>query len=207
MEALRMLASALLFAVLGGLSLVASLSLGVGGSQDLASAPLHCVTGAAARNPTEPNAVRSGETITLPTNETFASVSEAEAFICLRVPYPRVTGDWVLVNAQAERSNSLAQFVDGKGYRAVEVFYRNATTRTQFSLRVQPGAPGTIVGPGPPRPFTIGAIEGTLRQRPPGTGLTATFALDWQQGGFWFTASGAGNVQPQDILPVLESIR
>lgn len=208
MSAPGSIAGALLLGAIAAIALAVSLSAGPDSADALSTAmPLRCVTGAAARNPTEPNAVHPGQTITLPTNETFTSVLDAEAFICLRVPYPRDTGDWTLVGVRAERSHSLAQFVDGKGYRAIEMFYRNATTRTQFSLRVQPGAPGTIEGSGPPQPFSIGDIAGSLRSRSQNSLGPAVFTLDWQQNGFWFMVLGGGSLRAQDLLPLLESIR
>ena len=207
MSSIGAVAGALLLGAIAAIVLAVAASAGPSATDALSAAtPLRCVTGRAAQNPTVADQRDPSRRLTLPTNQTFATVEEAEAFICLRVPQPRDTGDWSLVSVRAERSHSLAQFLNGTGYRALDIFYRNDALHLAFDLHVTPSRT-EIEGSGPPRPFAIGDIQGKLYSRPSDAMGPGVFTLTWTQAGFSFMAMGTGAVPVEAILPVLESIR
>jgi DNA-binding CsgD family transcriptional regulator len=161
--------------------------------------PPQCVTGPRADNPTVQSP--SGTTITMPTNERFPTVEEAEAWICLDVPQADLLHGWRIMGVSAERSHSLSEFVQGLGHRRIDVVY----IREPQVLRVELTTPGDfeIVGAGEERKITIGGEPATLWTKD--NALTA----QWKVNGVPVIAliTSGGDRALREAMPLLESIR
>ncbi|HEU0075572.1 MAG TPA: hypothetical protein VFS30_16340 [Dehalococcoidia bacterium] len=141
----------------------------------------------------------------LPRIETFATIDEAEAFVCKHVPHPRDTGGLVLLDVSIVRSTNLGQLVEGDGRAAVTFHYGPATAeRPALSVQVSfpaQGPPGFV--PNDAESITVAGNEAALVQ--PEQGVFVYWAAD----GFDFATSSTldGSVTLDEVLRILESVR
>lgn len=137
--------------------------------------------------------------------ETFATVDEAEAFVCKHVPHPRDTGNLVLLDVGVVRTTNLGQLVEGDGRAAVTFHYGTPASR-QPDLSVQVSFP--IQGPpdfvaGDAETFMLAGEEATLVLPEQGA------FVYWTHDGFDFATSSTlgGPVALDEVLRILESVR
>ncbi len=138
----------------------------------------------------------------VPRVESFATVAEAEAFICRKLPRPRRTSGLALAGVSTTRSHNLGSVIEGTGGAVTEFSYVGDEPASFLDLTV--GFPES-------RPETSG--EETLRLLGVEAELTRAqdggAILTWDKGGMSFRARagfGAG-FDFEDMLVMLESIR
>jgi hypothetical protein len=158
---------------------------------------LRCVEGEL-----QDNAVRSDGTFE-PRRETFATLEEAEAFVCKRVPHPRELGVLTLREVEVVRSTNLGSLIEGEGSATVSFVYES------------PGGPSPDLGVGvsfPPQGVprvdapsemrTIAGHDALLITR---EGSTFVY---WSTADFDFAAAIVDpSLSLDDLLAVLESVR
>jgi hypothetical protein len=173
---------------------------------DGGAAALQCVTGEAAKNPTQVSP--SGRVIIMPTNQYFDTIAGAEAWICLDVPQADLLPGWQVTAVSAQRSHSVDMYAGGLGFRALTITYFNQQLATRVQIDV-PG-PGEIVGAGTPQAISIQGQQGTLWLRDD----VPAWLIQWGEGNDAVMARGATqglDLQridlQRDIIPFLETIR
>ena len=143
----------------------------------------------------------------VPRTETFATVEEAEAFVCKRVPHPRELGVLTLRDVEVVRSTNLGNLIEGEGTAMVAFIYEST------------GGPSPAFEVGvffPPQ--GIPRIEGATAQSITVQGRDALLLEDedgigtnvyWSTSDYDFAAAGQldDSFTLQDMLAVLESVR
>ena len=191
LDALKVLIVAVLLLSFG---VLAALVVPESGSDKLA-----CVTGEEAENVTMQ--APDGHVITIPRHQDFASIAEAENWICLDVPQAAVLPGWQIRHISAHRSRSLDD-EDG-GLRWLSIEYRNP--QLGASVHIETPGPGEPLGQGRPRAIEIHGEQGTLWLMSD----PAFFTAQWGQGDKAVLASdylSAGVDFERDILPLLETV-
>lgn len=141
----------------------------------------------------------------LPRVETFATIEEAEAFVCKHVPHPRDTGGLVLLDVGVVRSTNLGTLVEGDGRAAVTFHYGSSTAeRPPLSVQVSfpPQGPPDFV-PGDTETITVAGNEAALVQPEQGA------FVYWTDDGFDFATSSTldGPITLDELLRILDSVR
>jgi hypothetical protein len=141
----------------------------------------------------------------LPRVETFATIDEAEAFVCKHVPHPRDTGDLVLLDVGVVRTTNLGQLVEGDG-RAVVTFHYGTPGAERPDLSVQVSFPAQDPPdfvPEDAETITVAGNEAALVLPEQGA------FVYWSADGFDFATSSTvdGPVTLVEVLHILDSVR
>jgi DNA-binding CsgD family transcriptional regulator len=162
-------------------------------------APPQCVSGPRADNPTMQSP--SGAIITMPVNERFNTIEDAEAWICLDVPDAVLVQGWRILGVTAQRSHSLSQFTQGMGHRRIDVSYIREPNLLRIDL-TSPGG-GAIEGAGQKSQIMVGGVPATLWTK------AEALTVQWEVGGVAVLAiiTPAGASALQEAMPLLESIQ
>ena len=86
----------------------------------------------------------------------------------------------------------------------VDVQYRAPDRSGGFVFEISTPPPGKYDGPGEPKDFPLREVIGRFWQD---TQSPDIFCIDWREGEYGFSVCSDGNIQPHDLLPILESIR
>jgi hypothetical protein len=185
----------LVLALIGGTLAVAAIA--VAGFLLTDEPRLLCVEGELQDNP-----VAADGTLR-PRTETFATVEEAEAFVCKRIPHPRDTGPLVFRNVEVVRTTNLAGMIEGTGRATVSFRYaRGEDAEPVFSVEVSFPTRGVPDVEGPVDRITVAGHEAAL-VRPE----RAAFVY-WSADGFDFAGGARGDVlSVEDMLAILDSVR
>ena len=99
----------------------------------------------------------------VPRTETFATVGEAESFVCRPIPHPRDTAGLALNDVEVVRTTNLGKLIEGTGRAIVTIRYSQATsTDPSFSLEVSfPSLDDPELG-GSPEPVTVAGQDASL---------------------------------------------
>jgi hypothetical protein len=149
-----------------------------------------------------PDARSSGRPVTL--NEAFASVEDAEAFICHRIAYPRENHGWRLENVSATRNAPARVIAAGRGFASVTLDY--APLQSSADLRLE-------VSPFDIAPVTYGDIQEVRVMGEPARLIRGSdptlVVLQWEAEGYNFHAIArlTDDFPLQDLYAVLNSIR
>lgn len=140
----------------------------------------------------------------LPRTETFASIDEAEMFVCRRLPHPRDTGDLALEGVEVTRTTNLGGLIEGDGSATASFLY-TAEEGERSLLRVSVSFPAQGVSRADERPETVMIADEEAFLVPADGGA----AVYWSTEDFDFEARAAFNdtFTREELLPVLESIR
>jgi hypothetical protein len=191
--------SRLVIAIFAGVAMIAAVAVGgfllSGGRGDR----LECVRGEETVNPKSP------EGLTLPLTRGFATIAEAEAFICHRVAYPRDLNGWRLQGVNAMRSHNLGEIIEGKGFASVSIAYTDDRPGTSLRFEV---SPFSLVLPesSQQRQIRVRGQPAVLQRGGPG----AEFAdVTWHRDGLDILATAilGDGFSERDFLTVLESVR
>ena len=149
----------------------------------------------------------------IPRKESFATIEEAEAFVCKRVPHPRDTGGLVLQSVEVVRDTNLGTLIEGDGGFSLSLRYLQDAegTTPEFGtwdltfMATLPPASGTsdsIVGGDA---ITLGGEPAAILQAP-GEDSATVF---WDRDSFNFeaTANIDDELTLEDLLSILESVR
>jgi hypothetical protein len=139
-----------------------------------------------------------------PRRETFATLEEAEAFVCKRIPYPRDTGDLVLTEVDVLRSTNLGTLIEGDGNASISFAYARspdepAVLGLQVSFPPQ-GVPGIDASV---ERITVAGDEAILLRPERGA------FVYWSNGGFDFAGGSqlGESLTLEEMLAILESVR
>jgi hypothetical protein len=191
----------LLFAGLAGL--LAAILAAQGDNATPAPGPeptpgLACVDGELAENPVVRGSVQERL-------EQFATIKEAEAFLCHALAYPRETPGWQLWRIRAERSHPLAQTLQGIGDAYVILDYVGRNSDYYILARIA-ALPFTDTTRGPrDEGLLVQGVEGFLRHG----GREGNVVANWQKDGLYFrlTTQLHDDFTLEDFQAVLESVR
>lgn len=140
----------------------------------------------------------------IPRTETFATVEEAEAFVCKRVPHPRDTDDLTLTDVEVTRTTNLGQLIEGTGRATVTFLYApSAEAEPVFSLDVTFPSRGVPDVEAPVEEITVAGQEAALVRPERGA------FVYWSADGFDY-ASGStleGPLTLEEMLAILDSVR
>jgi hypothetical protein len=146
------------------------------------------------------NAARPDGTV-LPRVETFATLGEAESFICRRIPHPRSTGDLTLTQVRVARERNLGETIEGKGGASMELeYWLDDVSRLRLLVTFPPEGESGVEGP-PPEEITIRGEPALLQ------GVDSGTYVLWAREGFSFFAAAAPGVERSALLQMLESVR
>ncbi len=140
----------------------------------------------------------------LPRTETFATVEEAEAFVCRRIPHPSNTAELDLSGVEVVRTTNLGQLIEGDGRAVVTLRYsRDDTVVPMFSLRVSSSAQGLPEINAPSEPITVVANAAILVREAGGA------MVYWSAGGFDFAGASTQDdpASLAALLALLDSVR
>jgi hypothetical protein len=168
------------------------------GPRPEATPELACVEGELAENPVERGRVQERL-------EEFATIEEAEAFICHRIAYPRNTAGMTLQRIRAKRSNSLAQTLEGSGDAYIILDYAGSNPDYYILARIA-SLPFTDITRGPrDEDLFVQRVEGFLRHG----GREGNVVANWQKDGLYFgmTTQLHDDFTLGNFLEVLESVR
>ena len=141
----------------------------------------------------------------LPRTESFATVEEAQAFVCRRVPHPRNTGDLVLRDVAVVRTTNLGRLVEGDG-RSALTFHYTEPGSDQPVLSVQASFPSQGApdfGDASIEQVRVAGNEATLARPEQGV------FVYWTDDSFDFAVSStlADPQQQGELLQILDSTR
>lgn len=141
----------------------------------------------------------------LPTSGTFASIEEAQTFICHEVAHPRSTPGWTVENISASRSGPAASVGRGDGFASVTLDYSRPNNPTA-DLRIE-------VSPYHIDPIVYGIVDqveimGTQANLIEGLDGNH-YVMQWEAGGFSFYVEArlTDSFGLPDLYEVLNSIR
>ena len=140
----------------------------------------------------------------LPRTETFATIAEAEAFVCRRFPHPREPGPFVLSSVEVERTTNLGELIEGNGRAIIRLAYtRDASSDLAATYEVafpSLGEPeyGTAF-----EEVTVAGHEAGLEYTAKGT------AVFWTADGFDYFAEliQEDSTDLEPLFTLLESVR
>jgi hypothetical protein len=140
----------------------------------------------------------------LPRTESFATIEDAEAFVCRRVPHPRDTGDLTLKDVEVTRTTNLGQLIEGAGRATVTFRYApSAEAEPAFSLEVTFPSRGVPDVQGPVKEITIAGQEAALVR--PERGAFVFWSADGLDYASGSTLEGALTLE--EMLAILDSVR
>jgi hypothetical protein len=137
----------------------------------------------------------------IPRTETFATIEEAEAFVCKHIPRPRETGDLSLNDISVTRTSNLGGLIEGTGGFTLDLTYQDGSGDLLFEAFSPP-----FLAPENEEdfePIRIGDDAGQLIQA--GTDTTIT----WERELFAYRATAAltDDFSLDDLIAILESVR
>jgi hypothetical protein len=171
------------------------------GPRPEATPELACVEGGLAENPVERGRVRERQ-------EQFATIEEAEAFLCHPLAYPRETPGWQLWRIRAERSHPLAQTLQGIGDAYVILDYADPDHPWRYIIFRHAVLPfvGQVVRNAADEPLVVQGQQGFLRHGgTAGEVVVANWDLDEMQ--FRVTTVLDAEFTLADFQVILESVR
>ena len=196
--------------LLGGISVLGIAAYALNGEAEEADSPtvtyepLDCVTRDAADNPmrTSPD----GRPITMPLTLPFDTIEEAQDFLCLEIPKPYMLGDWRVAYVHASRSRPLAQYDAQTGIadRRVNVGFRHESLRQGFELWITGADGAPSEHPGQPEMIRINGVEAQVWVS---DDPSPQFLIEWETEAYRIWAQGGGDLQPDDIVTLLASIK
>jgi hypothetical protein len=162
---------------------------------------LRCVANEDTLNP------RDAEGRILPETRSYDNISDAEAFICHGVAYPRLEG-WVLESAAATRSSDLGKVIEGEASAAVLLTYSRADAGASVEIDVSPSAIQRPDFEGDRESVLVGNAEATLI-RSPEPGYPRIRRVLWKANGLDFMATAflTDDFTESELLALLESVR
>ncbi len=160
---------------------------------------LLCVEGELQDNQIDPNGRF------LPRTETFATVGEAESFVCRLIPHPRNTAGLTLNKVEVFRTTNLGKLIEGEGRAIVTFRYsREINSDPSFTLEVSfPSLGAPELEGSSPEPATVAGQEASLVRT-----AGATFVY-WTDTEIDFAGSSEQNdaASLDQLLNLLNSIR
>lgn len=138
-----------------------------------------------------------------PRVESFATLDEAEAFICRALPYPRQTHGLDLTGVVVTRATNLGTLIEGEGSAIVAMAYApDAGAPPRLTLAVTFPAQSAPEATGGER-LTVQGQRGTLARGPDDVYVT------WDKNDFRFVAQAKldSGFSLEDVLAILESVR
>lgn len=99
----------------------------------------------------------------VPRTETFATVGEAESFVCRPIPHPRDTAGLVLNDVEVVRTTNLGKLIEGTGRAIVTFSYSpDGTAKPAVSLEVSFPSLGDPELEGSLEPVTVAGQNASL---------------------------------------------
>jgi hypothetical protein len=139
----------------------------------------------------------------MPTNNSFDSVADAESFICHTIIYPTDPHGWLMEHISASRSRSAADVGRGLGFASVTLDYMRLNSDADLRIEVSPFHID---------PIEYGIIDhvqimGTDAKVIQGKDTSRVF-LQWEANGYSFftEAKLTDDFGLEDIYPILNSI-
>jgi hypothetical protein len=138
----------------------------------------------------------------MPRTETFATLEEAEAFVCKHIPHPRDTGPLALQHITVTRSHNLGRLIEGIGYTETEFVYTSAQPGVGLTLTVD--HPGHAPETGQHATLKLNGV--TAEKLPSSNGSEV---LVWEKDGYGYGADASlgEGLDSEALLAILESIR
>jgi hypothetical protein len=196
-----------LAAIIAGVVLVAAALISSSG-EDLVptsipekTTDLVCVQGELAENPMERNLVRERQ-------EEFATIAEAEAFLCHHLAYPRELPGWELKHIRAQRSQALADTLQGFGEAYVIVDYADPERPWRYIIFRHAVLPfnDQLIRRAADESIVVQGQEGFLRR---GGTAGEVVVASWDRDGMQFRVTTVLDAEFRlpDFQAVLESVR
>lgn len=137
-------------------------------------------------------------------NEAFASVAEAEAFICHRIAYPRETHGWQLETISATRNAPARVIARGYGFASVTLDYALGGSNADLRIEVSPFEIAPVTFGDIQDVQVMGETARLIRGADPGL-----VVLQWRTEDYSFHAIArlSDGFGLQDLYAVLNSIR
>jgi hypothetical protein len=140
----------------------------------------------------------------IPVNNSFDSITSAEAFICHEVPYPRSTQGWEFEHISASRSGPAVNVGRGIGFASVTLDYLQPDDPdADMRIEVSPFAIDAITYGIVDQVEVMGAAADLIRGSRDGQ-----FILQWRADGFSFfvEALTTDDFNLEDLFEILNSI-
>jgi hypothetical protein len=142
-----------------------------------------------------------------PRIESFASLAEAEAFVCRRLPRPRRLDGLELTVVRVARERNLGDTIEGEGGVFMEYEYALAAEPAALRLGVNFPPPGALPE-GSGEALSVQGKDGRIAESHRQDGADTAFVV-WIKDGFYFNAHAlySPDFDRDALLRVLESVR
>jgi hypothetical protein len=142
-----------------------------------------------------------------PRIESFATLAEAEAFVCRRLPRPRRLDGLELSLVRVARERNLGDTIEGEGGVFMEYEYGLAAEPATLRLGVNFPPPNTLPE-GSGEALSVRGEEGRIAEGSLQDGVDTAFVV-WIKDGFYFNAHArySPDFDREALLRILESVR